>query len=181
MANRTGFRYGLDPVCLTAIALYVANRFWWKELCSDPTAFVHCYLGDVLCLPVCVPLVLWLQRRLGLRAHDLPPTWREVFANWLVWSCCFEWLGPHLPTLAPGAVADPYDAVAYAGGGALAALLWRSPRGARRAPGRLRRALLSTAFAGLVLVGYQGAVALRALHEWRAAADPTCALTVTGD
>lgn len=169
MANRGRFRYGLDPVCLTAAALYVANRFWWKRLCEDPDAFVHCYFGDVLCLPVCLPLVLWLQRRLGLRGHDAAPTWREVAGHWLWWSCCFEWLGPRLPSLAPGAVADPFDALAYAAGGLLAALLWRSGRVGANAGGHLGRLALATAFAAAVLVCYQGAAALRA---WRVVGPP---------
>lgn len=125
MPERPGFRYWREPLCLGAAALYLANSVWWKSLASDPTAFVHCYFGDVLCLPVCVPVTLWLQRCLGLRGDDRQPTTRELVLLWGLWSLCFEWLGPHVSSLAPGAVSDPWDAVAYGVGGVLAALVWR--------------------------------------------------------
>ena len=125
MAERSAFRYWREPLCVAAALLYVANNLWLKPLVSDPTAFVHCYLGDVLCLPVCVPVTLWLQRRCGLRSDDRQPTARELLLHWLLWSACFEWLGPRLPFLAPGAVSDPWDTVAYAAGGLLAACVWR--------------------------------------------------------
>ena len=128
MPERPGFRYWREPLCLGAAALYLANSVWWKSLASDPTAFVHCYFGDVLCLPVCVPVTLWLQRRVGLRGDDRQPTARELVLLWALWSLCFEWLGPRVPLLAPGAVCDPWDAVAYGIGGLLAALVWRPSR-----------------------------------------------------
>lgn len=129
VSERSGFRYWREPLCLVAIVLYVANTVWWKPMTDDSTSFVHCYLGDVLCLPVCVPMTLWLQRRVGLRGDDRRPTARELLLHWLLWSACFEWLGPRMPLLAPGAVSDPWDAVAYAVGGLLAAVVWRPRRG----------------------------------------------------
>ena len=42
---------------------------------------------------------------------------------------CFEVLGPAAPLLAPGAVADPWDVVAYGCGGLAAAWCWRAPVG----------------------------------------------------
>lgn len=129
MSERSGFRYWREPLCVAAVALYVLNSVWWKPMTCDPTSFVHCYLGDVLCLPVCVPVTLWLQRRVGLRSDDRRPTPGELLLHWLLWTACFEWLGPQMPLLAPGAVSDPWDAVAYGIGGLVAAVVWRPQRG----------------------------------------------------
>lgn len=129
MPKRSGFRYWREPLCVVAVVLYVANSVWWKPMTVDPGSFVHCYLGDILCLPVCVPVTLWLQRRVGLRSDDRCPTPHELLLHWLLWSACFEWLGPQLPLLAPGAVSDPWDAVAYGVGGLLAAVVWRPQPG----------------------------------------------------
>lgn len=127
MSDRRRFRYLGEPLFAVAVVLYVANSVWWKPCTVDRASFVHCYFGDVLCLPVCVPVALWLQRRLGLRLHDQLPSKRELVLHWLLWSACFEWLGPRIPMLAPGAVSDPWDAVAYGAGGLVAALIWRAP------------------------------------------------------
>lgn len=131
MQARGGFGYFCEPLFVAAGLLYAANTLWWKPATSDATSFVHCYLGDVLCMPVIVPVTLWLQQRLGLRPRELRPGRRELLLHWLLWSMCFEWLGPRLPVLAPGAVADPWDAVAYGAGGLLAAFAWGSRTGAR--------------------------------------------------
>ena len=128
------FAYWQEPLCLAAAALYLCNSFWWKPCTEAPTSFVHCYLGDVLCLPVLLPVALWLQRGLGLRAHDGGPTAGEWLGHWALWSVCFEVLGPSAPLLAPGAVADPWDVVAYGCGGLAAAWCWRAPAAERRAP-----------------------------------------------
>lgn len=161
-ATRGPFRYLRDPLFGVAVLLYVANNLLAKPVFADRAAFVHCYFGDVLCLPVCVPVTLWLQRRLGLRDHDRPPGARELLLLWGWWSCCFEWIGPGLPLLAPGAVSDPWDALAYLGGGVLGAACWWRGRGARpaelrRTPSRrhlLGRAAVATLVAGLVLGSY---------------------------
>jgi hypothetical protein len=128
MSKRPGFRYWREPLCVVAVVLYVANSVWWKPMTVDPRSFVHCYLGDILCLPVCVPVTLWLQRRVGLRSDDRCPTLPELLLHWLLWSACFEWLGPRIPLLAPGAVSDPWDVVAYGVGGLVAAVVWRPQR-----------------------------------------------------
>jgi len=127
---------------------------------SDPAAFVHCYFGDVLCLPVCIPVTLWLQRKLSLRRHDLRPTGVEIGLYWILWTGCFEWLGPLVPALAPGAVADPWDAVAYAIGGLIAAMVWREGRcprqgGAPSAYQLIGRAAIAMVVAVCVLSAYR--------------------------
>lgn len=168
MHDHDGFRYWREPLCLMAAALYVANSVWLKPMTPDPTAFVHCYLGDVLCLPVCIPATLWLQRTLGLRRHDLRPDVCEIGLHWILWTVCFEWLGPLLPTLAPGAVSDPWDAVAYAVGGLLAAVAWRERQARGRCPGVppsalevVGRATVAALVAGFVLSAYRFGVVFR--------------------
>jgi hypothetical protein len=161
MPKRPGFRYWRDPLCVVAVLLYVANSVWWKPMTADPSSFVHCYLGDLLCLPVCVPVTLWLQRRVGLRRDDCRPTPGELLLHWLLWSACFEWIGPQMPLLAPGAVSDPWDAVAYGVGGLLAALIWRSQPSERLlCPG-------PTAAAMVGRVGIAMIVALLVLSAYR--------------
>ncbi|MCK5940480.1 MAG: hypothetical protein KAI24_00820 [Planctomycetes bacterium] len=167
MLVRRCFAYWREPLCVLAAALYVGNRLWLKPCTADPASFVHCYLGDVLCLPVLLPVTLWLQRSCGLRGHDGAPTAGEWLQHWLLWSMCFEWLGPSLPLLAPGAVRDPWDAVAYGAGGLVAGLVWRdrcvgARRGAVRSPDgrsgwtqRLARAALAVAVAAFVLSAYR--------------------------
>jgi ubiquinone/menaquinone biosynthesis C-methylase UbiE len=62
-----------------------------------------------------------VQRWLGLRTHDYPPTGGEITAHVVGWSILFELIGPHiLPT-----VGDPLDALSYAVGGTFAFVWWR--------------------------------------------------------
>jgi len=159
MARRR-FAYWQEPLCVLAAAAYACNHFWWKPQTADGGAFVHCYLGDTLCLLVLLPVTLWLQRRLGLRRHDGAPTWREWLCHWALWSVCFEVIGPSLPLLAPGAVRDPWDVLAYAVGGAVGAVAWRDAGrppavGARPQSGRGWRLAVALLVAVVVLGAYQ--------------------------
>lgn len=86
-----------------------------------PSAFLRGQFDDVWLIPCALPPLLLLQRWLRLRAHDLPPTWREITLYVLVWSVLFEVIGPHLLRRATG---DPLDVLAYAVGGILAGLWW---------------------------------------------------------
>lgn len=163
------FVYWQEPLCLIAVLLYACNHLWFKPRVADTSSFVHCYLSDCLCLPVLLPVTLWLQRRLGLRGHDHAPSYLECAAHWLVWTCCFELLGPAFPAFAPGAVADPWDAVAYGAGGWLVAWSWRrgtadaceSAPSARRMRGIAGSAVVAVAVSGLVLSAYQVGSAAR--------------------
>lgn len=134
---------------------------------GDQTAFVHCYFGDLLCLPVCVPVTLWLQRRLGWRVDDRRPSGLELLLYWALWCGCFEWLGPMIPLLAPGAVADPWDVIAYGAGGLIGILVWR-PAVHERGPcpatsGRMvmGRLLVAIGVAAFVLSAYRFGVVFR--------------------
>jgi hypothetical protein len=69
-----------------------------------------------------LPLVLWIQRRLGLRGDDRFPTAGEIAVHVAVWAFIAEVAGPWL--LRRG-TADWRDALMYASGGLVAAVLWR--------------------------------------------------------
>ncbi len=114
------FAYARDPLCLLACAAYALNR--WLVPAAWKGVFLRGYLDDTLLIPAALPLVLWLQRRLGLRTSDAPPQWREVMLHLVVWSIAAEVVAPHLFSRATG---DPWDAVAYAGGALVAGLLWQ--------------------------------------------------------
>ena len=113
------FRYGLDPVCLLACAAYAANRWLIKPHVASP--FFQESFNDLLLIPAALPWLLWMERRMGLRKHDQPPTFSEIFLHWIVWSLVCEWLAP---LLFARSTADMRDVLAYAIGAMLAGLWW---------------------------------------------------------
>ena len=113
------FGYWRDTLCRLSCAAYAANRWLLKPLCSS--RFLHSHFNDLLLIPAALPLVLWLQRRLGLRHHDRFPTAGELISHLVIWSVLFEWVGPHYMRV----TGDPLDVAAYAAGSAAAALWWR--------------------------------------------------------
>lgn len=114
------FRYARDPICLLACTSYAVNR--WLVPLSLKGIFLRGYFSDCLLIPAALPLMLWLHRRLGLRSDDGPPRWGEIALHVVVWSIAAEVVAPHFFARATG---DPWDAVAYAGGGLVSGLLWR--------------------------------------------------------
>lgn len=113
------FRYWRDPLCLISCALYALNRWGVKPHVHSP--FLRGQFDDLLLIPCALPLVLWLQRKLGLRKHDAPPTAGEIIFHLVVWSVLFEVIGPHLLRV----TGDPLDVLAYVAGGVVAALWWQ--------------------------------------------------------
>lgn len=113
------YGYARDPVCLISCALYAANRWCLPTACKGPFLLNH--FDDLLLIPAALPLVLWLQRRLGLRTADTPPAWREVLLHLAVWSLAAEVVGPHLFAHAQG---DVWDVVAYTAGAVVATAVW---------------------------------------------------------
>jgi hypothetical protein len=99
--------------------LYLLNQFFLKTHFS--WGFLHSYFNDFLLIPAALPLLLWLQSRLQLREHDPFPTPSEIVFHLLIWSLLFEVIAPHLIRT----TGDPWDVVAYAGGGLLAWMVWR--------------------------------------------------------
>jgi membrane-associated PAP2 superfamily phosphatase len=114
------FGYARDPLCLAACACYVGNR--WLVPFALKGLFLQGYFADCLLIPAALPLLLWLQRRTGLRRDDRPPKWNEIFLHLAVWSVAAEIIAPHLFSRATG---DPWDVAAYAGGALLSGVLWQ--------------------------------------------------------
>jgi ubiquinone/menaquinone biosynthesis C-methylase UbiE len=126
------FRYWFDPVCLSACLLYAVNRWLIEPVCKWP--FLHEHFNDLLLIPAALPLVLGLQRWLGLRNHDLPPMPSEIFRHLVIWSLVSELLGP---LIFPWAVGDILDVFAYALGGLAAGVWWNQ----RALVGRLKESV----------------------------------------
>jgi hypothetical protein len=120
------FRYWHDGLFLLSCSLYALNRWGIKPHFHH--GFFHDHFDDLLLMPCALPLLLWFQRKLGLRLHDRPPTWDELALYFAVWSILFEVIGPHLFR---GATGDPYDVLSYVVGGILAGLWWHRARDIR--------------------------------------------------
>lgn len=121
---RRPFRYFADPVCMASLALYALNRHVLKPHHIGGW-FTHGYLNDVLCLPLFVPMILYVQRWIGLRRHDGNPSAWELFQHLVIFSVMFQVIIPRFPKTFISA-GDPYDMIAYLVGGILAGCYWRS-------------------------------------------------------
>ena len=115
------FGYVLDPLCLTTCGLYALNRFWWRGHFGGP--FLTGYFNDLLFIPAALPLVLWLQRRLGVRYDDKAPRWGEIALHLVVWSVVAEGIMPHVLRHVTG---DWRDVVAYSAGALVAGCWWQT-------------------------------------------------------
>ncbi len=118
------FRYGLDPLFLGACLLYALNRWGLKPQTS--LSFFHDHFNDILLIPAALPLLLWVQRLLGLRRHDEAPTRREIVGHLIVWSLLSEAVLPFFLSRATG---DILDVAAYATGAFLAGSWWMVSHG----------------------------------------------------
>jgi len=112
------FGYLRDPLFLLSSAAYALNRWVLKP--RIPSPFLHNHFNDLLLIPAALPVMLVIQRVLGLRKHDQVPTGSEVLMHWVVWSLVCEWIGPFYFHMG---VADIRDVVSY-GAGAVMAYLW---------------------------------------------------------
>ncbi|QDT89602.1 hypothetical protein [Gimesia algae] len=116
------FRYLRDPLFLTALGLYVGNRFLIKPLVTG--GFFHNHFNDLLCIPLFVPVVLYFARLCRARPHDGPPTWYEILLPLLVWSIQFELIFPQLPFWSQWVTGDPLDILWYCVGAGISSLWW---------------------------------------------------------
>lgn len=114
------FLYARDPLCLLACAGYALNR--WLVPHAWKGWFLRGHFNDLLLIPAALPLLLWLQRRCGLRPADVRPQWSEILLHLAVWSITAELIAPRLFA---GATGDAWDIAAYTGGAILSGLLWR--------------------------------------------------------
>jgi hypothetical protein len=117
------FRYLRDPLFLACVLVYFINRFVLKSVWE--TGFVHEGLNDLICIPFWVPVMLWAERRLGLRRDDRPPGAIEVIIPLIVWSWLFEMVLPRTELFGRYCVADHRDVLYYAAGALGAAIFWR--------------------------------------------------------
>lgn len=116
------FGYVCDPLCTIACAGYVLNRWMLRPLGWAGGPFMRGHFDDLLLIPAALPLLLWLQRRLGLRASDQPPSWREIGLHFAAWSIAAELLAPHF---LPRATGDWIDVAAYAAGAVVSGCVWQ--------------------------------------------------------
>lgn len=129
----TSFRYALDPLCLSACFLYAVNRWLIEPVCAWP--FLHEHFNDLLLIPAALPLILGLQRWIGLRRHDRPPTVLEIIGHLLVWSLISELLGPFVFAWSVG---DLLDVLAYSAGALVAGAWWNRKSLAGQVAGALK-------------------------------------------
>ncbi len=122
------FGYFLDPLCLAGCALYAANRWWIKP--HVHLAFFHNWFNDCLLIPCALPPLLFAHDLFRIRPRGAFPTALEIFAHWAGWSLLFEGIGPHIMRT----TGDPWDVVAYAGGGFAAFGWWHWRQRKEREP-----------------------------------------------
>jgi hypothetical protein len=117
------FSYLRDPLFLACLLLYFVNRWALKAIWE--AGFFHEHLNDLICIPFWVPIMLWGQRRLGLRGSDGPPFASEIVIPLFVWSWLFEIVLPGSRLLGGRDVSDYRDIFYYSLGAALAGVFWR--------------------------------------------------------
>jgi hypothetical protein len=122
--RRFRYKYLKDPLFLVCVAIYFANRFIVEPLTIGRVNFFHCYVNDLICFPFWLPIILFLTRAVGLRGHDDAPDFYELSFYLLLWSYCFEFLGPLYGKYFNYPVADPWDVVCYTLGSMIAGIYW---------------------------------------------------------
>ncbi len=110
-------------VVLPRLAGFVSLHLPWAW------PFLHSHFDDLLLMPAALPVVLWIQRRTGLRPHDRPPGWMEMLLHLAIWSVMCKIVGPLYCHIG---VADPSDILFFAGGGGAACLWWNRPKAQSR-------------------------------------------------
>ena len=116
------FRYLTDPLFLVCFSAYFGQRMLKTYDLSTP--LLSSYLNDVICIPFWIPVMLWVERRVGLRPHDDPPHAFEVVIPLLLWALVFEVALPITKTFSGLAVPDPNDVLCYAVGAFVSTRFW---------------------------------------------------------
>src|SRR4051794_23942385 len=113
------FRYIFDPMFVASLVVYALNRFALRPRLSTP--FLHQHLNDLLCIPFWLPIMLFVQRKLGLRgAGDVPPRGGEIVIALMWWSWMFELWLPNTDLCREWCIADPWDVMYYSVGALIA-------------------------------------------------------------
>ena len=116
------FAYLRDPLFLVCLSVYAVNRV--LEDFNLSCTFARSYLNDIVCIPVLVPVMIWMTRKLRLRFHDAPPQVYEILIPVLLWSFTFEVLLPSMPMFHGKAFADVNDIMCYVAGAYASMLIW---------------------------------------------------------
>jgi len=125
------FGYLNDPLCWISLGAYAFNRLLLKPHLHMVhghllRTFLHSHFDDLLLIPVALPVMLWIQRIIGLRQDDLPPRWSEMFLHLAAWAVMCKFTGPlwlHIGT------PDLWDLPVFAMGGIIACLWWNRAAG----------------------------------------------------
>lgn len=117
------FRYLRDRLFLACVAAYLVNRLVLKR--AFAAGFVHDHFNDLICIPVWVPIMLRIERSIGLRRGDGPPDAVEIAVPLVIWSWAFEVFLPARGWLGPRCAADHRDVLWYSVGALGASLAWR--------------------------------------------------------
>ena len=126
------FGYLRDPLFLGCVAAYFVNR--WLVRPHVAGRFFHDHFNDFICIAFWTPPLVWVARRVGLRAHDGRPRGIELLMPLVAWSAAFEvWL-PATTLFRRRTTADPWDVVWYAAGALAASVFWDWWYGGRRGP-----------------------------------------------
>ena len=128
----TRFGYLRDHLGVLSLMVYAVNRLivlphlggYCRIDLPWAWPFLHSHLDDLLMMPAALPVALWIQRTIGLRRHDQPPGWGEMFLHLAVWSVMCKVVGPFCLNIG---VWDPWDLVCFAVGGVGACLWWNRP------------------------------------------------------
>lgn len=122
--RKSKFYYLKDHLFLVTVALYILNRYIVKPLTIGKISFFHCYFNNLICIPFCLPIVLFLTRAVRLRRHDEPPDVYEMCFYLLMWSFFFEYIAPKFDRYFNYPVGDPWDVIFYCLGGLIAGIYW---------------------------------------------------------
>jgi hypothetical protein len=117
------FAYLRDPLFLGCFVAYWVHR--WLAAHGMSTPLLRAHLDDLICIPFWAPIMLWVERRLGVRCHDRPPEAVEIIVPLVIIAAAFEVVIPSRPQWRVPTVADPKDVLAYCIGALAAAAIWQ--------------------------------------------------------
>jgi len=127
------FAYLRDGLFAGSCMLYALNR--WVVKPAMPHGAHAWWLNDLLLIPCAAPVYFWIERKTGLRRHDLPPSAGELIFLLILWSVLFEFIAP---SFIPWATGDWRDIISYVAGGSVAWAWWNRPIRTRASCGRPR-------------------------------------------